>query len=111
MPENEENIEKVVEEIEGIYDLDKSKIELLHEKINRLESRIASYENAKYIFQRDQLTLSNAKKEFESRARHALYYEALVSVINNNPSLQGEWVKFMTYIKLVVDPEEMKDLL
>jgi hypothetical protein len=54
--------------------------------------------------------LNQRLQNFENRKKNAAYYEALVKVIADNPSLQGEWIKFMTWIKLTCEPEEVKKL-
>jgi len=99
MPENKQEI-----------DFNSSKIELMQNEINRLQSRLDYFEREKLRFQTDQLVFDDNKRAFAGREKHALYYEALTSLIKNNPQLQSEWVRFMTLIKLVCEPEELKAL-
>jgi len=99
-----------VEELEITLDTRNNTIDKLKEQIKELKTSILSYEmknkNLKYNYELLEIDFLQQKK----RLVLADYYENLIKIIDKNPSIQGEWVKFMTYIKLFTDPEEIKGL-
>jgi hypothetical protein len=83
---------------------------LLKRKIQELNTQIELMENKITLLMRTEDRLSRQINMWESKRKSAEYYDYLTALIQANPSLQSEWVKFVTFIKLIAEPEEIEKL-
>ncbi len=88
-------------------------LNLREDKIVTLQAKIEDL-NKKYKKKIDlnmrEKSVRQEEEAFQARRIKAYYYEKLMQVLEENEFLKFEWVKFMTYVKLIVDPEVVKEL-
>lgn len=83
-------------------------------QVGELQSEINRLTNALDLQRQQTLyyesRINNLERQISILRKNSDYYTSLIKIIQDNPSIQGMWVNFMTAIKLTCDESEYKKL-
>lgn len=89
----------------------KAVLEYQKQDIEKLQTRIKNFESDRNIrTQRHSEMMEFQEARFHEAEQHAFYYRRLLKIIHETPAIQSEWEKFMVYVKLSCDAEDIKQL-